>query len=378
MTPIAILSYNREKYSETFLRAPVKSLPYEVHYLYEGELPQYYGNDEKFINDSGFGKVIIAIKEWLGSSRQKQHELLVEEYLLKHKIKAVLANYSITAIPVMGICKKHNIPLVVHFHGWTAYRSTVIQTYKSEYQRMFEIASAIIGVSTDMIEQLKRLGAEGKKLHLITYGFNSEIFKYSNHSDNKNIFFTAGRFCDTKNPHFTILAFHKVLEKIPDAKLLMAGGDENLLNACVSLVKALKIEDKVEFRGELSPDQMYNCMKEAVAYVQHSATTALGEKEGTPVTILEACACGLPVIATRHAGIKDVIIEEETGLLGDELDVNAMAQNMIKVASNRDFAKRLGENASKRVNENFTMEKYIQKLNSVIEQVILGNKNYNR
>ena len=235
---------------------------------------------------------------------------------------------------------------------------------------MFQIASAVIGVSQDMIAQLKMLGADAKKLHLITYGPDPDSFKYRDCSTNANIFLAAGRFCDTKNPHLTILAFQKVLKSVPDAKLIMAGGDENLLNVCINLSHALSLTDKIDFCGVLTAEQIYQRMIKSLAFVQHSATTIDGEKEGTPVAIIEAGASGLPVIATRHGGIKDVVPDEETGLLSDEYDIDTMAANMVRIANDRTLAKRLGLAASERVNKHFTMKQYIDKLNEVIEMVV--------
>ena len=371
MKRIAILSYNHNKYSETFIANMVKRLPCDTHYLYGGDLPMFYGNDEPFLKEDAKSKLGYAFKEWLsGKDRRTQHLEKVERYLLDNRIEAVIANYAITAFPMMEICSKHKIPLIVHFHGWTAYRQSLINANLENYARMFQIASAVIGVSQDMIAQLKMLGADAKKLHLITYGPDPDIFKYRDCSTNANIFLAAGRFCDTKNPHLTILAFQKVLKSVPDAKLIMAGGDENLLNVCINLSHALSLTDKIDFCGVLTAEQIYQRMIKSLAFVQHSATTIDGEKEGTPVAIIEAGASGLPVIATRHGGIKDVVPDEETGLLSDEYDIDTMAANMVRIANDRTLAKRLGLAASERVNKHFTMKQYIDKLNEVIEMVV--------
>ncbi len=367
---VAILSYNHKKYSETFIHNLVKYLPAEVHYLYGGELPFFSGDGQMFMPENASARLKAAVKEFLGTSLYEQHQHKVESYFLNNGIQVVLANYAITAFPVMDICKRNNIPLVVHFHGWTAYRSTILEQHREDYIRLFQMAKVVVAVSIDMVEQLKRIGCPAHKIMLAYYGTDPEIFRYNDCSGNENTFLSAGRFCDTKNPHLTILAFSKVLTQIPDARLIMAGGDENLLNASVNIAKALKVDSKIEFCGVLSPAELYNEMQSAVAFVQHSATTILDEKEGTPVTILEACASGLPVIATRHAGIADVIIENETGLLCDEFDVDAMAANMVLLARDRQLAKRLGLNAAKRINESFTMQMYVNRIDEAIKRAM--------
>lgn len=370
MKNIAILSYNHNKYSETFIQDLVKHLPYKVHYLYGGELAEYDGNGNAFLDKSAGGKLKIAFKEWLGSSETEQHKKAIEQYLIKHKIHAVYANYSITAFPVMEICKTLSIPLIVHFWGWTAYRSTLIERYRDEYTRLFEIAHSVICVSKDMRQQIISLGCAESKVHYISSWANTDLFTYSDHSNNEPIFLSVGRLCDTKNPHLTILAFSKVLQQLPNAKLILAGGDENLLNACVNLCKALRIEDKVEFKGIVPQQQVLELMKQAYVFVQHSATTILNEKEGTPYAILEACAAGLPVIATRHAGITDVVIENETGLLCNEYDIDTMAENMLKLVRDKALARSIGAKASKHVSEHYTMVQQLHAIRKIIKSTI--------
>jgi colanic acid/amylovoran biosynthesis glycosyltransferase len=366
---IAVLSLNSNKYSETFIHNQIKYLPANVHCLYDGSLPKFGPNGVQFEVD-GKSLCNFLFRKFTDITTVEQQQKNIEQYFIKNNIKAVVANYAITAFPIMDICKRNNIPLIVHFHGWTAYRKSLLVKHEEDYKRMFAIASAVIVVSKDMYEQLQKLGCPKEKLTIIYYGFNDELFAYSDHSENDSTFLSVGRFCDTKNPHLTILAFHQVLQSLPAAKLNMIGGDENLLNSCIQLVKSLKIEERVSFLGIKSPEEVALEMQKAIAFVQHSATTIEGEKEGTPVSIIEAMASGLPVVATRHAGIPDVIIENESGLLCNEFDLNEMAQLMLKIANDKALNQRIGKNASDSVHHHFTMEQYIDKLWSVIDDKI--------
>ncbi len=366
---IAVLSLNSNKYSETFIHNQIKYLPANVHCLYDGTLPKFGPNGVQFEVDEKSLSCFL-LRKFTGVTKIKQQQKNIEQYLIQNNIKAVVANYAITAFPIMDICERNNIPLIVHFHGWTAYRKSLLTLHKEEYKRMFSIASAVIAVSVDMYEQLQKLGCPKEKLSIIYYGFNNEVFSYNNHSENPPAFLAVGRFCDTKNPHLTILAFNKVLQSLPEAQLNMIGGDENLLNSCIQLVKSLKIESKVHFLGIKSPKEVAAEMQNAIAFVQHSATTIEGEKEGTPVSILEAMASGLPVVATRHAGIPDVIVEHESGLLCNEFDINEMAHLMLNVATDKALNQRIGKNASNRVHNHFTMQQYIDKLWTVINNTI--------
>ena len=67
----------------------------------------------------------------------------------------------------------------------------------------------------------------------------------------------------------------------------------------------------------------------AKCFVQHSIETTYGDREGIPVAIIEACSSRLPVISTKHTGIREVINHGENRFLVDENDIESMAEYMI-------------------------------------------------
>jgi glycosyltransferase involved in cell wall biosynthesis len=111
-------------------------------------------------------------------------------------------------------------------------------------------------------------------------------------------------------------------------------------------------------------------MRQARVFVQHSVVAADGNREGTPVAIIEAGASGLPVVATRHAGIPDVVVEGSTGFLVDERDVEGMARHMIRLAQDAELAGRLGRAARERVQVHFSTETSIRRLWTIITSCI--------
>jgi glycosyltransferase involved in cell wall biosynthesis len=132
------------------------------------------------------------------------------------------------------------------------------------------------------------------------------------------------------------------------------------------IARALGIQHAVDFLGVQPPEKIATYMAEARAFVQHSQRATDGDCEGTPNTILEAQASALPVVATRHTGIEDVVVEGETGLLVDEGDVDGMAREMIRLAGNPQLAGSLGAAGRARVVDHFSLERSIARLSQVI------------
>lgn len=352
--------------AETFIRAHVERLPGEVVEIVNN--PQFYHQERsKWFSflDRAIRRARVELHLNPGDSRKLARRL-------KHsKVEVVLAEYGTTAVACIDACLMAGVPLVPIFHGYDASKESVITRHHDGYKRLFKECPAIIGVSKAMIEKLVEMGAPREKVHHVCYGVDTKLFAAIKPEKNPPKFIGIGRFVEKKAPFLTILAFDRVLRNCPETKLTIAG-DGPLLDACRDLVRALGLEEAVQLPGNASHNRVASLMKEARAFVQHSVRAPSGDSEGTPVAILEAGASGLPVIATRHAGIPDVVINEETGLLVDEYDIKGMAKHMTRLAKEPGYAGELGRRAAMKITKEFNLELKIEHLASILREVALG------
>lgn len=107
-------------------------------------------------------------------------------------------------------------------------------------------------------------------------------------------------------------------------------------------------------------------MKKSEIFLQHSVTDESGDEEGLPVAILEAMAYALPVIATRHAGIPEAVIERETGLLVDERDTSAMSEALVTLALDKTRRANMGAAGRVRAAELFSAQAEIASLRRLL------------
>ncbi|RZK15273.1 MAG: glycosyltransferase, partial [Flavobacterium sp.] len=293
----------------------------------------------------------------------QEHALM--NSLKKEKVDVILAEYGPTACASLAVAQHLEIPMLVHFHGYDASVYTIIEKYGEQYKKVFAYARAVIVVSNKMKAALIALECPADKIVISVYGPNPLYFQVAPTYGSQQ-FITVGRFVEKKAPNLTIIAFNKVLEKYPAAKLVMVG-DGKLLEVCKKTVSDLGIEENVVFKGVQTSKQIQVLFQESIAFVQHSVIATDGDSEGTPVAILEAQAAALPVIATYHAGIPDVIINNETGFLVKEHEVESMSQNMLQILKEPCLAKIMGEAGRQRVLQNFTMKKHLNKIENVID-----------
>lgn len=280
-------------------------------------------------------------------------------FMRHHNVDAILAEFGPTGADITPHARQLGIPLLVHFHGHDAHRRSVTEPYAERYQSMFEYASAIFSVSRFMTETLVAMGAPSEKIVYNPYGPRDAFFEVN--PDYLPTILSVGRFTDIKANYLTIEAFAKVAAVDPDARLVMVGEGE-LLETCRTLAEIRGIADRVAFTGAIPHAQILPLFSAACCFALHSVTPSYGDAEGTPVSIIEAGAAALPVVATRHAGIPDVVIENQTGFLVDELDVNGMADRMLKLVQSSSLAREMGDNARAHVRKNFSLAQHIGRI----------------
>ena len=364
---VCIISPNRGAYSETFIRAHIERLPAKIRVIYGWWRTE---DDRPLLPPHIFHRAMrYALRKFLHLPPEFFQTNAIKRFFKANGVDAVLAEYGPTGVAVMDACVKAGVPLIVHFHGFDAYDCKTIEKYISAYRQMFNVSSSIIAVSRDMEKELLKLGAPREKLFYNPCGVDTSLFSGADPAKAPPLFVAVGRFVDKKAPHLTLLAFKRLLEQVPDARMIMIG-DGELWEACKQLAQALRINHAIEFPGPRPHTYISATMRTARAFVQHSMRTSYGDSEGTPVAVLEAGATGLPVISTRHGGIKDVVIDGETGFLVDEGDVESMAEKMLLLARDPDLAGQLGKKARERICTEFSMEKSIANLWRIIETAI--------
>lgn len=363
---IAIISPSQNAYSETFIQEHKK--------LLKGEKFYYYGSLQNRILE-GKGsllknrkKVIFQLKRKI---LNKSHSWYYLQFLLdsfkKNDIQVVLAEYGPTAQQILPVAKKLNLPLIVHFHGFDA-SVTQIKQKNNNYKELFHYASSVIVVSRKMYKVLMNIGCPKNKLVYNVYGPNNSFLEV-NPRFIKDQFIAVGRFVDKKAPYYLILSFSIVIKEYPKAKLFIAGYGA-LWNTCKNLIKALNLENSIFLLGVISPDTYREYLSESLSFVQHSVVADNGDSEGTPLAILEASAAGVPVVATYHAGIPDVILNMENGLLVNEHDYITMAERMKDLLKDKKYAKKLGKRGKEIIRNDFSLGRHIAVLDELISKAL--------
>lgn len=365
---LAIVSPNGNTVTETFIKNHIDHLPFQKTIIYGNPFPYQDG----ITSISKPVKLFFRVRKFL-FSKYSIHKHSIEHYSLrkilkKNNIQVVLAEYLLTGGYVYEICQELNIPIIATGLGYELSVYPILKENKERYIGFLAYCSAVIVVAKWMRKVVIDLGCDANKIIYSPAGASEVFYKIQPSFANHNIL-AVGRFIEKKSPHLTILAFKKVVEKIPSAKLYMAGTGV-LLTPCKDIVNALDITKNVFFLGNISQEEQQSLLAESYMFVQHSRISNNGDSEGTPVAILEASAGGVPVVSTAHAGIIDTIIHDKTGFLVDELDINAMSNYMIKLLEDIELARKMGAEGKQFVNQNFSLKNHIKTIEETILQAV--------
>ena len=357
--------------SETFLLAHAERMPARVSVVHFSGAHGPSMGDRRMLRAYRVRKLLCRVfpdsAKWESRLRTRAFRTAIR----RSRAQAVLAEFGKSGVAVMHACRAEGVPLIVHFHGYDASIKSVLAEYADAYRELFGIAAAICAPSRPMLDRLRSLGAPLDRLAWTPCGVDCTRFKPARAEANDPIFVAVGRFVPKKAPHITLRAFAAIHRQYPAARMIMVG-DGPLLGPCRDLARALGVDGAVEFLGSVKHQRVPELMLTARTFVQHSVVAPDGDREGTPVSIAEAGASALPVVATRHEGIPDIVLDGVTGFLVDEGDVDGMADRMLQLAVNRQCAGWLGRAARVRVEREFSLERCIDRLWSVIATSIPG------
>ncbi|GLI18569.1 glycosyl transferase group 1 [Tepidanaerobacter syntrophicus] len=212
------------------------------------------------------------------------------------------------------------------------------------------------GVPADMITIIYN-GIDTTKFECVKGTLRKEL----NITPDTPIIGMVARLVPEKGYEYAINAFYRVIKDYPNALLVIIGSgslEKNLKNMC----SELGIESNVIFMGYRQ--DVENLMADFDLFVLSSVSEGLG------LSLLEAMALGKPVVATITGGIPEVIKDGTNGLLVQPGNDVYLAESIVKILSDKDLARRLGDEAKKTVVEKFSSKTMIEKTEKVYQEVL--------
>lgn len=179
----------------------------------------------------------------------------------------------------------------------------------------------------------------------------------------------VGRQVHDKGFDVALRAWSKVSKQCPNAKLILAG-DGHDHQSLKTLSKELGIEGSVQFPGWISPEEIVPLIDKATIVVIPSRW-----EEPFCLVALEAALMKRPVVASSVGGLKEVVVDQQTGILVENENLAQFADAILSLISNSDQANMFGQKAYQRAIEKFKWETCVNSYFKIFQQVITESKN---
>jgi glycosyltransferase involved in cell wall biosynthesis len=310
-------------------------------------------------------KMVLSIPYYLPIVARKEIRYFDVIHIHEHR--------TVLAVVVRHYAKKYGVPYVLQAHG-----SVLPFFQKQGLKKIFDLsfgykilrdASKIIAVTKMETEQYKKMGVDEDKIEIVPNGI--DLFEYDNLPkrrefrrkylirDDEKIILYLGRIHKIKGIDLLVNAFADLVTELDDVRLVIVGPDDGFLSALKRQIEDLKIGDRILFTGPLYERDKLEAYVDADVYVLPSVY------ETFPVTVLEAWACGTPVIITDRCGIADIV--DKVGCVV-EYDKGKLRDAISKVLSDEGLRRRFGEEGRRLVREEFGWGEVVKKVEEVYEE----------
>ncbi len=276
----------------------------------------------------------------------KQFHRFYNSKLKKDKYDLVVDDISKIPLETPRYVNKPLVGIIHHIHGDSLYKEIpaplAYYIIKKE-KKIPEVygGTPIFAVSPSTRDELISMGCTPEKIDLLYNAVNHDLFenvtvKKSNHPTLVYI----GRIKKYKQIERIINVLDLLVPDFPNIELRIGGKGDHLKNL-MQYVEDKKLTEHVTFLGFLSEKEKAEELGKAWVFV------TLPAKEGWGITVIEANAMGTPVVGADVEGLRDSIIDNETGLLVDSDDKADIAKKIISLIENKKFREELGINAEK-------------------------------
>jgi|ERR1043165_6498543 colanic acid/amylovoran biosynthesis glycosyltransferase len=261
-------------------------------------------------------------------------------------------------------------PLVVSFHGYD-FCTAPRQQGRDMYEKLFQTADVVTVNSEFTHGQVAKLGCPEVKLHRLPVGLNLDDFSFRERilkTGEPLRILTVGRLVEIKGHEFAVRAVGKLRERHPNVHYDIVG-DGALRSHLEKLIAQLALQQIVTLHGALVSTEIASLMANAHAFVLAS-TSVEGDQEGQGLVLQEAQACGLPVVATRHGAFAEGIINNKSGFLVPERDVEALVERLCFLIEHPEIWPAMGRDGRAFVEAHYDIQQLNQQLVAIYTNAI--------
>ena len=271
------------------------------------------------------------------------------------------------------------VPYVIQAHGGLS-KIGKMKRFKIIFDAIFgkkilRKAAKAIALNTMEAKEYKNMGVPEEKIVIIPNGIDLSEYanlppkgsfkRKFNIPDDKKIILYLGRIHKTKGIDLLITAYAYLVKKMnyKDAVLVIAGPDDGYLDEVKTLARSLDVLKLITFTGFISKEDKLKAFVDAEVFVTPVFY-------GFPLTFLEACVAGTPIVTTNLGDILEWIVGK-VGYVAQPTP-QALAEAIYKIISDNELHRKFSRNCIEIVKSEFSIEKVVNRLEKVYKEVVEG------
>ncbi len=287
----------------------------------------------------------------------------------------LLPNGFIGAI-VSKLCQ---VPLVLTVHGSDLFVAKLNPFFKWMSKWTLKQTVKVTSSSPTFLQMVEALGASEEKQCLVNHGTTPAEFSPASSQqlidlrqslsipEDHLIVFSLGRIVLKKGFEYLIKAIPHIQDKVSNVTVII-GGDGSDLPRLKSLAEEQGVSENIRFPGTISRADVSVYFHLCDIFTLPAVFDPKGNVDGCPIVIMEAMACGKPVVVTNISGIPQAVLHDKTGYLVGEKDSEALVTALVSLLTDPEKRTRFGSAGRQRLLHELTWEKTIEQFISLYPQ----------
>jgi glycosyltransferase involved in cell wall biosynthesis len=278
-------------------------------------------------------------------------------------------HFGLDSYRLIRLRNKTGLPLVVNFYGHDVIRLPREFGWKQRYERLNHNMEWAVAVSEDMRRNLVKLGFNEERISVIKLAVDMDNIEFKHRKSAGPRLMMVGRCVEKKGFIYAFRALNEIRQEIPDVTLDLYGNGE-LLTDLKKYVNDNELTQCVTFHGFTDNEDIFKALYNHDVLLVPSVQAKDGDREGLPQTTVEGMATGIPVIASDHAGLPELVIDEMTGLQVPTRNSDALKRAVIKLYENPELAEKISEGGRRMVEREHDLSKQVKKTEQLYSHLI--------
>jgi colanic acid/amylovoran biosynthesis glycosyltransferase len=275
----------------------------------------------------------------------------------------------------LPVARRAGLPLVTSFYGRDAGRLPRYPWWRLRFRQLFREGAAFFVEGPALGRRLAALGCPPEKIAVRHLGIDPAGIPFRTRHDAGEAaieILVSASLRPKKGVLAAVNAFAAVAAAFPRARLRILG-DGPQRRRIEQAIRHHRLGDRIVMEGYVSYERHLAALAEAHIFMAPSRTAPDGDSEGgAPVALIEAQAAGLPVLATQHADIPEVVAAGRSGLLSPEFDDGALTRNLEWLLANPQQWAPMGSAGRRRIETEFDAHRLAQQSAALYAAIAAG------